>query len=185
MVSDKLERFPALPLVQLAVTDDAEDPIRPPGQPVRECHTARNGDPLPQRTGGSIHAARFQAVRVAGQTRAVLVQRAQFFNREVALNRQGAVERRACMTFRQHKVIALRPVRIRRVDLHHGAVQHRQGFHHRHAAAVVPKAQLRQGFEGFKTDLTRQFGYLVLIHDLAPVFSCALLPAGLFFAKML
>lgn len=99
MVGNKLERFPALTFVQLAVADDAEDPIRPPGQSVRQRHAAGDGNPLPQRTGGSIYAARFQAVRVAGQARSVLVKRAQLFYREVALERRGAVERRARMAF--------------------------------------------------------------------------------------
>ena len=89
------------------------------------------------------------------------------------------------MTFRQHKVVALGPVRIGGVDFHHRAVQYRQRLHNRHTAAVVAETEIRQRFKGGDANIPRQLGHFFHIHDLAPLFSCAPPPADLFFAKTL
>ena len=72
-MGNKLERFPALAFIQLTVANDAEHPIRPPRQLMRQRHSAGDGNPLSQRAGSGVHPARFQPVRVAWQPRTVLV----------------------------------------------------------------------------------------------------------------
>ncbi len=74
------------------------------------------------------------------------------------------------MAFRQYEVIALRPVRVGRVDSSPRRTEP-PGFHYRHAAAC-DQSQDGLGFERGDANVARQTGDFGYVHSFAPLFSC-------------
>ena len=66
-ICSRLERFPDLPFLELAVAGHDDDPAAVPGEALRPRHAVRLGDAHPERT-GIRHDARRGHIGVSGKT---------------------------------------------------------------------------------------------------------------------
>ena len=149
----RLRGFPDLALIRLTVTADAVGISVTAEDAVAQGDTQSRRHALPQGAGRHIHARCFAAVRMAGQVGARFIYRLKPFHREIPLQGQHGVERRAAVPLRQHQSVTILPFRIGRVDLHHAAVKNSQNIRDGRRAADMAEAGPGNSFGGFLADL--------------------------------
>ena len=121
--------LPHLALLQLTVTEQTEHRRIGRGcsgsavQPKRKRQTVGEREPLPERTGGHLHAGDLVRVRVPLQRRAQLAQRGERVAREIARLRERRVQNRRGVALRQYEPVAVRPAGPLRIVSHHAEVQ--------------------------------------------------------------
>ena len=113
--------LPNLALLALAVAEQAEHTLRLARQLQAGGHAGGDGQALAERTGGNLDARAQVAVGMALQARAQLAQRLELLAREIAGMRERCVQRGRRMALRQNEPVAVLPLRLLRIMIHHAA----------------------------------------------------------------
>ena len=113
--------LPNLALLALAVAEQAEHTLRLARQLQAGGHAGGDGQALAERTGGNLDARAQVAVGMALQARAQLTQRLELLAREIAGMRERCVQRGRRMALRQNEPVAVPPLRLLRIMIHHAA----------------------------------------------------------------
>src|SRR5262245_9033618 len=111
-------RLPYLTLLDLAVPDDAVDACRRPAELEPQSLTQRDGEPLPERSGGGLHAGQGHAIRVPLERRAEFPERDELGFGKVARPRHGRVEGGDGVSLRQDEPVAIGPFGVRGIVPH-------------------------------------------------------------------
>ena len=114
-MGSKHARLPDLPLLNLAVTQQGVYPVIPLLQAAGQRHAAGNGNTLPQRTRGHVHAGNSVHVGVPLQIASHFAQRHQILHGEKAPQRQRRIQAGRCVAFAQDEPIPILPLGIFRV----------------------------------------------------------------------
>ena len=85
-----------------------------------------------------------------------LVEGEELLLREIALQRQGGIDRGARVALAHHQLVPILPLGILGIDPHFPAIEHGQELHHAHGAADVAKAQMAQLLQRLHPDLFRK-----------------------------
>src|SRR5688572_30491616 len=105
--------LPHLPLLDLAVSENAVDAGGRATELETERHAERHREPFAERPGGGLDAGQRHAVGMTLQRRAQLAKRDQPLLREIAGLGHDGVERRHCVAFREDDAVAVGPVGAR------------------------------------------------------------------------
>ena len=134
-------RFPDLAFLNLAVAQHHEGARRAAVQPRRQRHAEAERQALAQRTGGGFQAGDEAHVGMALEDAAELAQRVQLVLRRigVAALRHHAVEHRRRMALGEDEAVAVRPLRVRRIDPHVIEVQFDHDFDRRKRSTGMPR----------------------------------------------
>ena len=112
-------------------------------EPLRDGEADAVGEALAERTGRRLDPRRVMHLRVTRRERLPLAEALQLLEREVVA---GQVQRRvledARVPGREDEAIAVRPLRIRRIDLHHLAVEEVRQRSERHRRAGMARVRL-------------------------------------------
>ena len=90
-----------------------------------------------------------------------LVEGVSVLNRIEALQTEGSVHRRACVTLGHNAPVAILPLGVLRIYLHYRAVKHCQSVRDGHRAADMAETERTDGLEGLKTDLRCKYAKLL------------------------
>ena len=111
----KQARLPALPLLNLAVTQQGVDPVVPLLLTAGQRHAAGDGNALPQRTRGHIHAGDGVHIGVSLQIASHFAQRHQILHGEKAPQRQRRIQAGRGVTLAQDEPVPILPLGIFRI----------------------------------------------------------------------
>ena len=169
-------------LVDLTVADHGEHAVVLAVALAGEGHSHGAGRALAEGTGGDVDPGALHHARVALEHGALLTERVQHGLREIAQDAQRRVQDGADVALREHKAVAVRPVRVLGVYVHLGEVQ--RGDHVRGGEGTARVAGLRLIYHG-DGGLAELLGpllehcYLFFVHNFhsyqraAPVTSCS------------
>ena len=144
--------LPDLTLGDLAVAQQGIDTVVLLRQLACQRHADGSGDALAQGAGGHVDALDVTHVGVAGVMALDGAEELQILLREEAAQGQHRVQSRRAVALGQHKAVAVRVLRVGRVDMHDVEVQRREDVHRRQAAADVAG---RSGMNGVKSEQPR------------------------------
>ena len=134
--------LPDLPLLALPVADDRIDADGAAVQLSRHRHAHGGREPLPEAARRHIDARRAVHIAVAREVGVRTVEGVQPVEPEIAPERQRRVERRAAVPLGEDEAVAVGLLRVRRVDVHHVEIEHREDLGQREAAPDVAHAEL-------------------------------------------
>ena len=141
--------FPDLALSDLTVAQQGIDTVVLLCKLSGQSHADCGGDALAQRAGGHVDALDMTHVGMAGVMALDGAEELQILLREEAAQGQHRVQSRRAVAFGQHKAVAVRILRVGRVDLHDVEVQRREDVHRGEAAADMAG---RGGMNGVKSE---------------------------------
>ena len=140
--------------VGAVIHDGMPRPIENGGQvPFSHGHAHGVGKALPQRPGGGLHTGRVAIFGVAGSLAAPLAKIADLFQAEIVTGQvQQAVEQHGGVTGGEDESVAIRPVRVFGVVLHHLCPQHITGRSQTHGCSRVAGIGLLHRIHGQGAD---------------------------------
>ena len=162
-VPGEVDRLLADPFHQAAVAGDhpgemVDEPREPRRlHPLGERHPDRRRDPLPERPGRHLDPERVAVLRMPGGPAAELPERLQLVHPHVGIAEQVVqrIEQHRPVPGRQHEPVAVRPLRIGRIELDEAVEQHRRDIRHAHRHPRMPRLRRLHRVHGERPDGVR------------------------------